>query len=124
MPVDNAVASSCAAAMVSGNARTPVASSRRLVEMTVAASPRSTSTRSVRPASRSAPGARSSPRPRPEQSQGAPRRNQSELRTARPYCRLAAPARVVEDLRVKDNLKRYLQEGRDALLWKLDGLGE
>ncbi|GAB4054269.1 DinB family protein [Catellatospora paridis] len=25
---------------------------------------------------------------------------------------------------MKDTLKRYLQEGRDALLWKLDGLGE
>jgi uncharacterized damage-inducible protein DinB len=31
---------------------------------------------------------------------------------------------VVEDRPVKDHLKLYLQEGRDALLWKLDGLGE
>jgi uncharacterized damage-inducible protein DinB len=31
---------------------------------------------------------------------------------------------VVDDLQVKDTLKLYLQEGRDALLWKLDGLGE
>jgi uncharacterized damage-inducible protein DinB len=37
---------------------------------------------------------------------------------------MAGAGRVVEDLRVKDTLKLYLQEGRDALLWKLDGLGE
>jgi uncharacterized damage-inducible protein DinB len=38
--------------------------------------------------------------------------------------RVAAQGRVVDALPVKDTLKLYLQEGRDALLWKLDGLGE